>query len=69
MAVLTGYVPLVAVNDGFAVLLAHRHDVPLTQRGLRRSGPDHPRHEALEGYDNRTRSMLARIRAIGEICG
>lgn len=57
---------LVAVNDGFAGVLADRPDVPGPRLGLRQSGPDHPRHEALAGYDNRTRTMLARIRAIGD---
>jgi aminoglycoside phosphotransferase (APT) family kinase protein len=57
---------LVAINDGFAGLLADRPDVPGPKLGLRQSGPDHPRHEALAGYDDRTRGMLARIRAIGE---
>lgn len=57
---------VVAMNDGFGSLLSDRHDVPCHNLWLRHSGPDHPRHEALEGYDNRTRSMLARIRAVGE---
>jgi len=57
---------VVAMNDRFAGLLAGRDDVPAPELCLRQSGPDHRRHEALEGYDDRTRRMLARIRAVGE---
>lgn len=57
---------LIALNDRFAGLLTGRTDVPGPQLCLRRSGPDHPRHEALAGHDDRTRRMLARIKAVGE---
>jgi aminoglycoside phosphotransferase (APT) family kinase protein len=56
---------MVAVNDRFAGLLSGRQDVPAASLYLEESAPDHPRHESLEGYSDRTRRLLDWIREIG----
>lgn len=56
---------MVTMNDRFAGLLADRSDVPVPPLYLRHSGPDYPRHEVLEGFDDRSRRLLDRIREIG----
>lgn len=55
---------LVEVNGRSIGLLTDRPDVPTPDLGLRPAGPD-PRQAALRTYDDRTRSMLTRIFAVG----
>lgn len=57
---------MVAMNDRFAGLLVDRPDVPIPPLHLRHSGPVYPRHEVLEGHNDRSRRLLRRIREIGE---
>ncbi len=56
---------MVAMNERFAGLLADRPDVPIPALYLQESGPVFPRHETLEGYNDRSRRLLRRIREIG----
>lgn len=56
---------MVAMSERFAGLLAGR-DVRPTELYLTRSGPGFCLHESLERYDDRTRSLLRRVREIGE---
>lgn len=50
---------VLALNESFAGLLINRSDVPIieTAAGV-------PKYAALDGYDDRTRALLARIREI-----
>ena len=56
---------VLAMNERFAGMLADRPDVPVPRLHLQRSGPEFPRHETLEGYDDRSRRLLRIIREIG----
>lgn len=56
---------MIAMNERFSDLLASRADVPEPCLWLQHSAPDHPRHELLEHYSNRTRRLLQQIRDIG----
>jgi aminoglycoside phosphotransferase (APT) family kinase protein len=56
---------MVAINEQFAGLLTDRPDVPTPHLYLRGSGPVFPRHETLEGYSDRSRRLLGRIREVG----
>jgi aminoglycoside phosphotransferase len=52
---------ILALNASFAELLRHRPDVPSIGTAASR-----PKYAALDGYDVRTRELLARIREIQE---
>lgn len=52
---------ILAVNESFAGLLAHRSDVPSID-----TSPVIARYAALQRYDDRTRELLARIRDVHE---
>jgi aminoglycoside phosphotransferase (APT) family kinase protein len=56
---------MLALNEHFAGLLAERTDVRIPPLFLRESGPVVPRHEVLEGYSDRSRRLLSRIREVG----
>jgi hypothetical protein len=56
---------MLAVNEQFAGLLAERTDVRIPPLFLRESGLVVPRHELLEGYSDRSRKLLGRIREVG----
>jgi aminoglycoside phosphotransferase (APT) family kinase protein len=56
---------MLAVNEQFAGLLAERTDVRIPPLFLRESGLIVPRHEVLEGYSDRSRRLLSRIREVG----
>jgi aminoglycoside phosphotransferase (APT) family kinase protein len=56
---------MLAVNEQFAGLLAERTDIQIPPLFLRESGPIVPRHEVLEGYNDRSRRLLSRIHQVG----
>lgn len=56
---------IIDLNDRFAGLLADRLDVPALPLCLQHSGDPHPRHEVLAEHSDRSRRILAVIRAIG----
>lgn len=56
---------MLAVNEQFADLLAERIDIQTPSLFLRKSGPVVPRHEVLEGYNDRSRRLLRRIHEVG----
>lgn len=56
---------MVAATDRMAELLADRLDVPTPDLHLATSGPGFCLHETLATYDDRTRRLLDRVRAIG----
>lgn len=62
---------ILALNESFAGLLAHRPDVPTieTTSVSEITADGVPRYAALEGYDDRTRELLARIRQIHDSSG
>lgn len=57
---------MVATNEQFAGLLAHRPDVPIPAMHLRHSEPDRAAHELLEQHSDRSRQLLDKIREIGQ---
>lgn len=59
---------VLALNESFAGLLIQRPDVPTIDIRLATevTAAGVPRYAALEGYDNRTRELFARIREIHE---
>ncbi|WP_161606338.1 phosphotransferase [Microlunatus speluncae] len=56
---------MIELNDRFAHLLADRPDVPSLPLCLTASGDPYPRHEVLAGHSDRSRRILAAIRAVG----
>jgi aminoglycoside phosphotransferase (APT) family kinase protein len=59
---------ILALNESFSGLLIHRPDVPTIdiRPATEVSGASIPGYAGLEGYDGRTRKLLARIREIHE---
>lgn len=57
---------MLALNRRMAGLLDGYDELPPPRLHLCASGPGFCRHEPLEGYDRRTRRLLARIREIGQ---
>ncbi|HEX5595614.1 MAG TPA: phosphotransferase [Micromonosporaceae bacterium] len=56
---------MIALNHRFAGLLAERRDLPLVELYLSESGPGYCLHEALTGYDRRTRQLLDWVHEVG----
>lgn len=57
---------MVATNERFAGLLAHRPDVPIPAMHLRRSDFNRANYELLELHSDRSRRLLHKIREVGE---
>jgi hypothetical protein len=57
---------MVAMNERFAGLLAHRPEVPIQPMCLQRGGFGQAKHQLLEKHDARSRRLLHRIYEIGE---